>query len=947
MKKIKKGLCVLLFSVLVFSFCELINGAENNQDGLDITLTTNNKNYNDGDCIEVDLSIKNNNDYIVTLNYIENIIPDNFQLTNKYVNRLENQQLNIGEVIHLKTKLEKKDFHDIIAEVNTGDMSNIEFWLELMLLGISIIFIFLFIKYRNIRSFFIILLVFGVTIGLLGVDIEAKNEIMLINLEENVKYNGENLKIKSSVAYTKDSSQKPDDPIVYQDGVEETYLDYILDEENSEIIILNGDLISEWQVNQIQVLKSEKTPEDDIAIKILSIEDLEGNKKLIKYMNPDISEVVSSINYYGVESETGVIIPAEGVTFSDSAMNGKKMRFATFELYEVSGTYDLFKKRDFSFKKDGIEFNGELCVERINYAFECTSNLFDFKFNKAYMTLDSSLTVGMEVKNNFGGEKKIKLATFESPIGYGFFAVGDIYAYISASGEVLIEYTVNATGGFDYSKGNYRGIWEIQGDLSEAKANVNLKIGTTFEPKVSFLKIGLIGAEFDFGRNYKLDLDDISLAPVEYCLDMGYYNYANVSSILLPGSWDKKFTAILMDEDDDYMNEVQHIEEIGFVDECTRKYGSLEGTVLKHIGAENLPLYLADVILKKDGKEIFTTVSGSDGKFSFPKEIEKGNYEIIVRCRTYESYKGNVTILGNKENKIENPIILEPEESTVTVEGNIYNIVSKQPIANATVSVAGYVDRSTKTDSDGNYQLEVPVGNQTIIASADTYSSKSYTTNFNIGLKDINIGLTREYEYEVVTINAGESYQFDFNTDKRIFVRSENLTEYSSYLDGDLTYHRKDYQGEFYSNVSMGEHWEIKVFEGSLTIFANDGSFYESPDSNISDYCNYSSMNGVDPLMSFTLSEGDTKTFDNQIDAPKNKSFTIYCFSAGEVIGTTKLTDYYYNTHFGYDINEYIYDINGVENSWRAINNLSKVEISISSGELLVYYYRLDDITVY
>lgn len=942
MKQLRR-ITIIVFCFFMILFCGNIYANETQQDGLKISLTTNKEEYKINEKIDVDLSIMNESNHSIYLQEVENLIPSGFTLDKKSLSKLQDTDINVGETIHLQSTFEVNDSTLINSNnsVDTGDKT--KFIPLFTLLGISSIVIISLIKFRNLKKMLLILISLGlISTVLYDGNIKATESNKILHIKEVVNYNGNNINLESIISY-ENSSYEPKDPVIYQDGVKETYLEYELDENMKTVIIYEENIVSNWKIDEVHVLKSETDSKDDIAIRIDSINKTENGNVIISYTPPELAEVIKQIDYSGIESQAGKIIPADGVTFGGESLS----RSNTNSLYSAKmNSFDLFKKHNFAYEKDGYELNGELCIEKINYDFDIKCNWFNVDINKIFLTLDASLSLGLDMKDDFGGERKIKLATYEAPLAYGFFAVGDIYCYVSANGELSLEYTIEATCGLDYTKGEFKGVWELQGQLEEAKANVNLKVGSTVEPKISFLKIGLIGGEFDYGRDYELNLDEISISPTEYCLEAGYHNYANVSAVLLPGSWNKKITATLMNKDNSHINEYLHFEETGIVSECTRKFGSLEGVVLKQEGSENLPLISADIILEKNGKEIYKTKSGSNGKFSFGKEIEKGTYDIIVKSKRYETYRGSIKIIGNKKN-VANDIILKPEAKTVVVSGKVYNAASKEPINNAKVSVKGYVDRSTTTDYDGNYSLEVPIGNQEITVNAKGYAVDSISKEFVSNTESINFALRRVYDYEVLTINAGESYQFDFSSNKGIVVRANEATEYSSYLDGNSTYHIKGYTGEFYRSAEKGSHWEIKVYSGSLTIFANDGGFYENPDSNLSDVCVYSSLNGVDPFKDFTLTAGQSITLDNQADGPKNEDYVFHTQSYQEVTGTETVTDYYWNTKFGWDITENIYDLKGVVQYWRPINTLEKVKISITSGKAVVYFYRLDPITVY
>lgn len=972
MNKSRKLFTVILLAVLTFLGGSSIYAAEKQDDGIIVTLTADKKEYKEGEKISVDLSIKNTNEYSVTLTNAMNVIPEGFVLDNDTTNTLNKTELEIGASTNLRTEF-KENTTQVIKPVEsdntnndtgalTGDTSNIKVLVSVVGISALLLFLIVTIRYRNFRKSLTVLLSFGIISLSLLSNVKAEESTEELIVEEEISYGGKKLKLSSKVSYeNNNNTSDPKDPVVYKEGIEETYVEYDLDEENMKVTILDNKVTSDWKIGEIHVLKNILNPVDDIAIEIKSITQEDNETTVIVYKTPDLAKVIESIDYAGAEMQEGVITPAEGVTFLDNTKDTRRSRLNLISPFgldiEESGKFNLFAKHDFSMEKGGIEFNGELNIKRINYDFRLNAELFSIDFEKGYLTLDSSLKLGVNVKNDFGGEKKMKIASFEAPIGYGFFAVGEIYCYFSATGELVLDYTINATCGFDYEDGNFKGVWKLDSKLNEAKADLSLKVGSTAEPKLSFLKIGIVGGEFNFGRNYELKLDEISIDPIEFCLDASYHNFASVSSVLLPGTWDKKFTAELFGGSNIPTKELMHIEEGKTVAECTRKFGSLEGTVRKQEGEAEEPLYLADVSLLKDGKILYSSKTDAEGNFYFGKEIEKGTYDIVVKSNRYEPYNGKVKIIGNKKNKIEKPIVLKPYGELIVISGFIFDSKTLLPIPDATISVEGISEISTKTDSEGKYVLGVPVGKRKIIASAPTYMANSYIEEFSENLSGINIGLTKEknYDYEVVRIGAGESYQFDFNTSKRIFVRFTEDTEYSSYSfshsayeDEYAVYHAsKEALDEYYTKVDENSHLEIKIFSGSAIVFASDGGFESDPDSDLSKYCKITNLNGIDPFINLTLNAGDTKTFDNQVDNQKSDSSKLYLVSNGPVSLTEEVTDYYWQTHFGWELREERYELNGIAKFWRPIGQLVKNKISITSGELLIYYYRLDEFAIY
>lgn len=953
MKKLKK--LIVLIAVLFISL--MMNGTvyavESEQDGLVVEITTDQQNYQQGEEISAVLTIHNTNEDDVDISKAEIHIPKGFTLQQSAINQLEDQQLLPDETIEIKTKLiptnetvlDSSDTNQTkeSISVNTGTSQQPVFIMFLLLLISFSVCILLMKKQKKYKNLLLMILMLALSVSTLLTNVQASENNSQITIEKTIQYGNKVVTLQGSVTYSL-GSQSPKDPVTYQDNVKETYMEYSLDEEQKQVI--TKDLqVKEWNAGEIHVLKNSEDEYLDIAIKIDSIETREDGTIIISYDIPAMQEVVKDIHYAGENTEEGRIFAAEGVTLIEDETNSYSRAMPAMDI-GGSGYMGLFKTYQYSKNVGGIEIGGKLTLEKIRFAFDINLGLFHANLNKASVILDSNVTVNLDSNSDFSGEKKIKIASFESYIGYGFFAVGDIYVRISASGEVTVEYKIETQSGFDYQKGKFKGIMDIDHKLTKAKAEAKLQLAASAEPKVEFLKMGLVGGEFVYGRNFELTLDNISLKPIEYCLDAGYHNFAEISSILLPNSkFEQKFTANLMDKDDSVVNRYLHIEEKGIVDECTRKYGSLSGTVLKHDGNENIPLYLANVALEKDGKEKYTIKTDGKGKFQFDKTIEKGTYDLIVSSKYYETYKGKIKIIGNKENSI-GEIVLEPYAESVTVSGMVYDNITKNPIANASVVVKGYDTRKTQSDEFGNYTLEVPIGSQEIIVSAAGYKNNAISDHFSETKENVNIGLFLDHEINVLTIHAGESYQFDYTGNAKIFFKAEEPTTYSSYHDGNANYRKTDYVGEFYIPGTTGKHLEVKVFSGALMVFVSE-NFDSTPIADLNSVCNYSNMNGIDPFIDYTISAGQSKTFDNQINQPKNASYKVYFKSKQAVIGTETITDYYYNENYGWNITENIYDLKGIIQQWRPINCLEKVRITITSGEVIAYYYRLDPITTY
>lgn len=937
---IKKGIIVLL-CLLVFPILTTTYAAEKEQDGIIVELISDKSEYNEGEEVQVDLMVTNKNEYPIQLIQIENQLPDGFVLSENEINKIENKVLKQNETIHLHTRIIKNKSNTLIDKnskqknpiKNTSDKENEQMWLILICLGTGGVFYI--IKKKKGNCIIAIFLIVGGAYGIFGIDAAYAKTENSISIDHTIQYNKESVKLNSYVTYII-KIQDPKNPVIFQKGVTEYQTNF--ENNDDEQIVTVFDETLKFENGKIYVIKN--NDENGIAIKVEKVI-TNGGKTIIQYSVPKISEVIQTIDYAGEETEGITITPAEGVVFSDDMVVGNNLRMARFGT-NGPDSIDINKHKEFNFDIDDLEVSGTLGIEKINYDFDVSCKLFGCDVKKAFTTIDASLEVEAKGEKEFIGNRRIKLAKFVSTLGSGFFAEGNIYAYFDSHGSVTLEYTINATGGFDYTKGKLKGIWELDNDLKKANVNANIGLGFIMEPKIEFFNIGLISAEFELGRTYEIDANTISLIPYKFCLDAGYHNHSSISTILLPGLWDKKFTTTLTNKDNTTIKKYGHFEETGFVDECTRKYGDLKGYVNKQDGTENMPLINAEITLIKNDEIVDSVKSRSNGIFSFHK-IEKGKYDIVVKSNYYETYKGKVEVIGGKETDL-GTIVLKPYADSVIVKGKIYDLKTKEGIPNATVSVEGYESRTSNTDADGYYSLEVPKGAQKINVNAKNYSSKTYQADFINNEDQLDIGLDKKYDYNVLTINSGETYGLDFKKSRNIYVEFNKGTEYSAALDSDLVYHEIYHEkGELWKPVEAESHWEIKVYTGSVTVYISN-DFDMGPCEDLTDYADYTDLNGIEPLIAYELSAGQTKTFDNQND--NFDSFRYYVYSDDVVYEETR-EDYYYTNHFGWEPSIDVYEESGKQNYWSFIKGLERRTFEIKSGTLTIFYYRLDDLTVY
>lgn len=104
MKKSLKCLSVILVMLItLFSFSMTAMAQSTEQDGLQVSLTTNKQNYSLNEDIEIMVSVTNTNDFTVEDVAIEALLPDNFELKDsKQETATKVIDLNAGENVTLK-----------------------------------------------------------------------------------------------------------------------------------------------------------------------------------------------------------------------------------------------------------------------------------------------------------------------------------------------------------------------------------------------------------------------------------------------------------------------------------------------------------------------------------------------------------------------------------------------------------------------------------------------------------------------------------------------------------------------------------------------------------------------------------------------------------------------------------------------------------------------------
>lgn len=115
----KKIVGLFLSIILIFTFCSLtVLASTVQEDGIEVEITTDKEEYEEGESISVTISATNQNDSNITDVKIESITPNGFKLADEASSSISKESLGSGETLMLKTTYE--------AEKSTSGNENTE-----------------------------------------------------------------------------------------------------------------------------------------------------------------------------------------------------------------------------------------------------------------------------------------------------------------------------------------------------------------------------------------------------------------------------------------------------------------------------------------------------------------------------------------------------------------------------------------------------------------------------------------------------------------------------------------------------------------------------------------------------------------------------------------------------------------------------------------------------
>lgn len=533
--------------------------------------------------------------------------------------------------------------------------------------------------------------------------------------------------------------------IKYVDGIQETELIYTLDEDNSKIDINEPDKVVGWKEGEIHILRSNDNPQNDIAIKVKEIA-VEKGKTIITYDAPALEEVVTSFDVSGMAKSEGIFIPEKDVIID----GGMQTRAAT------SGELPLFGKKNISINSGDISISGSIDFKNIEYRFVASPSWHLITIDEIYLALNSSLELNLKYAKEKGIEEngKKKIGSFiDVPLGYGFFASGDVNLIFKAGGGVEVGFELMQKSGIQYSKNNgIRPVYDL--DISPKLAlKAEVKGGLDININANFLKcLTIVSCGTEAGIAAEGTVENISLNPVQICFDATAYLFLSIyAQIGDDDLLNLRFDQEILNRDNSILKKELHFEETGLVEECTRGSGDYDGYV--KCADNNVPIHHAKIQIIQNNRIKDTTYTDSHGYFKGIK-LKKGSYKVRVCASGYKPYEQIFQIIGGQTTALETQLMISNEDELEgrTCSGIITDAYTGEPVAGATITVQskflfGNNDMVAQVISqdDGKYKFHAPIGNYELTVQKEGYvkNIKSIivflnTDNFNISLSPEN-----------------------------------------------------------------------------------------------------------------------------------------------------------------------------------------------------------------
>lgn len=542
-----------------------------------------------------------------------------------------------------------------------------------------------------------------------------------------------------------------DNYVEYAEGVEESNLQYSLDETNKKVYVEDIQAVEDWRVGQVHVLNDSDESSKDVAVKITRITENNGIM-VIEYEEPALEDVVESFDVEGCATQGGSFTPAEGITVVERGANRQSRA-------SVSNTIPLWGSRTLSI--DDLDTEITLDMQSIEYRFVASPSWHLISIDEVYLAVNCEVSADwqledIEIDDIEGLNTKIKIGDINCPLAWGFNASVEVYFTFDMEAGFNIEFSIHGKSGVQYTKNvGARVVDQMRFDLSSIKLAGTISAGLELEPGAEFLGIDLVAVGTGVGFALDGEYEPINVYPPQFCLDGTFYFYFNIYAQIGPESLGIDYTWDIFDSDNSIFRKNMHFEETGKVEECTRGAGNYKGSVVR-ADDTRIPIGNAKIQVIRNNTVVDTTITDAHGNF-VGVSLPHGSYKLRVSCSGYVPYERSFDIIGGQTTTIETQLMVSREDEgedgwdVRTCSGYVTNAYTGGRVSGVTIEVrtqhlVGHNDliAVVTTDSNGYYEFEASIGQYEIKAMKDGYIDNAISVTIFNDVTNANIVLNPE-----------------------------------------------------------------------------------------------------------------------------------------------------------------------------------------------------------
>ena len=213
--------------------------------------------------------------------------------------------------------------------------------------------------------------------------------------------------------------------------------------------------------------------------------------------------------------------------------------------------------------------------------------------------------------------------------------------------------------------------------------------------------------------------------------------------------------------------------------------GTLSGRVCR-AADRTTPVSGATVEIYKDNVLYKTVTSDSNGNYLI--SLPEGSYSVKTTCRSYLDFKSSETVRADETTYVETFLLIEGNTTdSGKAKGKVFNSLSGQGVADVTLTVkkdwnstsSAETVKTTVTNGSGEYTIELPIGNYTVIATKEGHSPSSFNIIVQKGTTDNQNGV-------ITPVITGEDYLITLTWGEN----PEDLDSHvAGYLSNDSLFH--------------------------------------------------------------------------------------------------------------------------------------------------------------